>query len=91
MKKLDEHWIKRVVRRENKSLGNIKQAFISSNLRGQQHKSYSPSQVSGSISLGFYRGKQQGVYDAYLFLRKRFPKAAKELFDGMIYETERER
>lgn len=34
---------------------------------------------SGSVSLGWYRGKQAGVYDAYLTLRKKHRRAAEAL------------
>lgn len=48
----------------------------------QQRVRFSASTAAGATSLGWYRGHQAGVYDAYRTLKKRYPGAAKALLDA---------
>lgn len=38
-----------------------------------------PSQASGAISIGWYRGISQGIFEAAQDIQKKFPAAAKLL------------
>ncbi len=33
----------------------------------------------GSVELGFYRGKHEGIYEAYLAIKDSYPKAARRI------------
>lgn len=47
-----------------------------------QHKvRTSASEVIGNAAIGFYRGKQAGNHEAYMAIKKKFPKAAQAILD----------
>lgn len=83
--------MEKIIEKEDKSIGNIKSVFIAKDLRAQQHRRFSPLEASGNVALGFYRGKAQGVYETYRWLKKKYPKAAKAVFDNLIPESGRRR
>ena len=70
--------IKQGIREENACIGDIKRKFIRHPDRQKQVR-ISAADAAGAASLGFWRGRQQGRYDACKFLKKRFPEATKML------------
>ncbi len=61
--------------KKDKGFEDLQRNFVGHPL--MQHKRrFSASEAAGSIELGWYRGKQCGIFDAYKTIRDKFPKAA---------------
>ena len=59
-----------------KNTADLRHRFVAPDERFQSRRKFSASEASGAIELGWYRGHQSGIHDAYKTLRKKFPKAA---------------
>ncbi len=76
-----------VYSKADEGIANLKSQFISHPL--VQHKRrISASMAVGSTEIGWRRGQQTGIYDAYRTLRKEFPKAAKALLNAYGMEKD---
>ncbi|HLD98237.1 MAG TPA: hypothetical protein VI815_02845 [Candidatus Nanoarchaeia archaeon] len=73
------------------NIADIRSNFIAKTFRGQKVKAISPAGISGGLSLSYERGKQEGIYISYRFLKKINKEIATKLFDALIYEDGRKR
>lgn len=60
---------------------DLKRQFVRSP-QFQSRVRISGSQAAGATELGWHRGHHSGIHDAYLTLRKAYPKAALALLDA---------
>ena len=70
---------KRINNKENKCIGDLKANFVRSTLRGQHHNKYSPLQITGNISLAWYRGRQLGKEETIKEIRSWVKKYCPEM------------
>ena len=68
--------------KEGECLEDIKRRYSKSDPRLQARVRVCASEVTGNAALGFYRGRQAGVYDAYRTLRQEYPQAARALLNA---------
>ena len=47
-----------------------------------QHKMRSSAIDSGGVGISWYRGHQTGVYEAYLTIKQKYPRVAKQLIEA---------
>lgn len=59
---------KKVLKDEDAVIGDLKRPFVNRNPKRQVHNSYSASQASGSIALGYYRGLAEGRKEAQKYI-----------------------
>lgn len=60
----------------DKAIDDLKCHYVASSPERQIHKSYSASQIVGSLQLACRRGHQTGIHDAYEAILIDYPKAA---------------
>lgn len=65
----------------DEATADIREQFISRDPMFQSRRSFSASAASGGVKLGWYRGHQAGIHDAYLAIRRKHPEAAKAILE----------
>ena len=71
--------MKAVYTGEDECIADLRRKFVLHNRIVQSKVRISQSEAAGSTTIGFYRGRQAGIHDAYCTLRNKFPKAAAAL------------
>lgn len=77
--------MKKIISKENKVIGDLKKRFIKTGLKSQQRSNMSATEVSGNISLAYYRGldesKKEIIKEVIYLLKNDFPKASQFIKD----------
>lgn len=82
--------LKRITKSDPRDITDqLRKRFYSPDAEIQARKSISPSEAVGSAELAYYRGRDAGIFDAYLTLRQVYPEAANALLKAfnMRYEA----
>jgi hypothetical protein len=65
---------------EEEVIGDLKRQFVKGSHRSQIHMKVSPTEISGNIALGYYRGlavgEERRTKAVISLLKKKYPKAA---------------